>query len=313
MRSRAIVIGLVLATTAPVVAQPAGAQAETLFRQAKDLMAKKKFAEACDAFAASQKLDAAISTLLNLADCREKNNQLATAWGLFLEAERGTRTDPGAAQLHSVALARSQKLEARLSTLTINVAAPASGLAITRNADAVESGAWNHKLPIDGGSYTIVAKAPGRIDWSTKIVVATEADTKAIEVPALAEASTTVVEAAHREPPPPPPSHHRSRALPIALAVGAGVLGAGAIGFEVLGRNTYDKSLAEMADQAHRTSLWQSANHQRYVAEGLAVAGLASASIAIWLFVRGGHDEAATTTALIPVVTPNGLALDGRF
>lgn len=31
------------------------------------------------------------STLLNLASCRERNGQLATAWGLFLDAERATR------------------------------------------------------------------------------------------------------------------------------------------------------------------------------------------------------------------------------
>src|SRR5262249_6041948 len=67
-------------------AQPAGAQAETLFRQGKDLMAKGKIAEACAAFDASQKLEPTISALLNLAACREKNGQLATAWGLFLEA-----------------------------------------------------------------------------------------------------------------------------------------------------------------------------------------------------------------------------------
>ena len=32
-----------------------------------------------------------VATLLNHASCREKNEQLATAWGLFLEAERQTR------------------------------------------------------------------------------------------------------------------------------------------------------------------------------------------------------------------------------
>jgi len=80
-----------LALSAPAHAQSSGAQAETLFRQGKDLLAKGQIAEACAAFDASQKLDPNIATLLNQAACREKNGQLATAWGLFLDAERQTR------------------------------------------------------------------------------------------------------------------------------------------------------------------------------------------------------------------------------
>src|ERR1043166_9179048 len=125
-----LVLLALLASVAPVgpavriaAAQPSGAQAETLFRQGKDLMAKGKTAEACAAFDASQKLDPTISTLLNQAACREKNEQLATAWGLFLEAERQPRTasDAPPQQLHQVAASKAAKLEPRLSTLTITV------------------------------------------------------------------------------------------------------------------------------------------------------------------------------------------------
>src|SRR5512147_2936876 len=83
-------------------AQSSTAQAETLFRQGKDLIAHGKIAEACAAFDASQKLDPTIATLLNQAACREKNGQLATAWGLFLDAERQSRAaaDEATRQLH---------------------------------------------------------------------------------------------------------------------------------------------------------------------------------------------------------------------
>jgi hypothetical protein len=82
---------VVLALCGQAAAQSAGAQAEVLFRQGRDLMAANKFDDACAAFAESQRLDPAITTLLNLAGCREKAGQYATAWGLFLEAERQTR------------------------------------------------------------------------------------------------------------------------------------------------------------------------------------------------------------------------------
>src|SRR3954447_25768971 len=105
------------------LAQPAGAQAEVLFRQGRDLLAAGKVAEACSAFEESQKLEAAVTTLLNLAGCREKLGQFATAWGLFLDAERQTRSASDAAtrQHRDVAKARAQKLEPRVSKLTINV------------------------------------------------------------------------------------------------------------------------------------------------------------------------------------------------
>src|ERR1043166_8117115 len=57
-------IVVLLALSAGIAhAQPSGAQAETLFRQGKDLMAKGQTAEACAAFDASQKLEPRLATL----------------------------------------------------------------------------------------------------------------------------------------------------------------------------------------------------------------------------------------------------------
>lgn len=55
--------------------------------------------------------------------------------------------------------------------------------------------------------------------------------------------------------------------------------------------------------------MWHSANTRRYVAEGLAVAGVASAGIAVWLFVRGSGEHVA------PVVAADraGVAVFGRW
>src|SRR5262249_50959378 len=58
---------LAAAVRTPAQAQPASAQAEALFRQGKDLLAKGQIAEACAAFDASQKLAPTAATLLNQA------------------------------------------------------------------------------------------------------------------------------------------------------------------------------------------------------------------------------------------------------
>ena len=128
-----------------------------------------------------------ISTLLNHADCREKNGQFATAWRLFVDAEGQTNTDPALLQLNTVAATRASNLQARLSKLSIDVA-PAyrlDGLEILRDANLVEPGLWNHLQPIDGGTYRITARAPGRVTWSTTVIVNPEGDVQVVAVPEL--------------------------------------------------------------------------------------------------------------------------------
>lgn len=311
-------------------AQPSGAQAETLFREGKDLMAKGKIAEACAAFDASQKLDPTIATLLNQAACREKNDQLATAWGLFLEAERQTRTASDAAtqQLHQVAASHAARLEPRLSTLTITVPADnrVAGLEVLRGGDPVDPGAWNRALPVDGGTYRITARAPGNAAWSSTITIASERDAKAIEIPRLKAAALEPprVDRAAAPPSDAGPAAHdaavdqpRSRLVPLALGGAALGLAGGALGFELWAQSIYSKSKAE-ADDAQQTSLWHSANTRRYVGEAMAVASLACAGVAVWLYLRPADESPAAQTAgvqLAPMVGGDraGLVVSGRY
>jgi hypothetical protein len=309
-------------------AQSSTAQAETLFRQGKDLMAHGNIADACAAFDASQKLDPTLATLLNQASCREKNGQLATAWGLFLDAERQSRaaTDAATRQLHQIATDHAAKLEPRLSTLAINVAPEnrVGGLEILRNSEPVDPGAWNKALPVDGGTYKITARAPGNADWSSTVTVLVERDAKTIETPKLKAAALKWSGAAGATSSSHPASaasdHPRSKVLPLVLGAAAVGLVAGAVGFELSASSTYDQSKREM-DNAKQDSLWSSANHKRYLAEGLGVAGIACAGAAVWLYLRGGEPEASAPTTQVSrlLVQPflgsdrAGLVLTGRY
>jgi hypothetical protein len=313
-----------LALSAAAHAQSGGAQAETLFRQGKDLMAKGKIAEACAAFDASQKLDPTIATLLNQAACREKNEQLATAWGLFLEAERQTRTATDAAtqQLHQVAATKAAKLEPRLSTLTVTVTDQnrVPGLQVLRGGEPVDPGAWNRALPVDGGAYQITARAPGNAEWSSTITVGNEHDVKAIEIPRLKAAALDELpgHTADRGEAAPAPRRGRSKVVPLALGGAAVALAGGALGFELWARSTNSQSLDEKTSNDRRISLWHSANDKRYVAEGLGVASLAAAGVAVWLTLRpaaGPPDERTARIELAPIVARKaaGLVVVGGF
>jgi tetratricopeptide (TPR) repeat protein len=312
-----------LALSAPAHAQSSGAQAETLFRQGKDLLAKGQIAEACAAFDASQKLDPNIATLLNQAACREKNGQLATAWGLFLDAERQTRsaTDAQNQGHHQTAAAKAAKLEPRLSTLTIAVPGDSrvAGLEVLRGGDPVDPGAWNRALPVDGGTYRITARAPGNAEWSSTITVGNEHDVKTIEIPKLKAAAleSPVAASPEADRPAQRPGHPRSRVVPLVVGGAAVALAGGALGFELSARSTYNSSKTEV-DNDKQTSLWHSANNKRYVAEGLGVAGLAAAGVAVWLYLRPGAeapDGGMARIELAPLVAREaaGLVVVGGF
>jgi hypothetical protein len=131
---------VVAAASSRAVAQPASAQAQRLFDEARKLLAAGKLPQACAAFESSQKLDPAVTTLLNLADCREQNHQLATAWGLFIDANRLARTANNA-KLAKVASNHAHKLEPRLSKLAIAVPSDSqvAGLEVRRDNELVLS------------------------------------------------------------------------------------------------------------------------------------------------------------------------------
>jgi hypothetical protein len=302
-----LIVGMTTAARAEPASQPsASAQAETLFRQGRELLAAGKIAEACAAFDSSDHFGPAITTLLNQAACREQNGNLATAWGHFVEAERQTRdaTEPKLAEYHAIATAHAATIEPRLSHLTITVPASVQrpGLEISRASSTITIGEWGRALPVDGGSYTIIAKAPGFTAWSTTISVGTERDEKTVVV----------------QPLKPVPSRLRAHALPAALGGGALVLIGGAIAFELTGENTSQQSMTASASQ--RAPLWNTANMERHVAEGLAVGGIALAAVAVWAYLR---DDRGSEPALgrigsgriEPLVTSDraGVQLLGHF
>lgn len=295
--SRAVIVCVAIAMPAAADAQPTpAAQAEILFEQGKQLMTEGQIAAACAAFESSQKLEAAITTLLNLANCREKNQQLATAWALFLEAERQTReTDK---DLNAIANERAASLAPRVSKLTLVVEEGRSGVEIRRDGQIVVPATWNTALPIDGGRHTISASANGYQTWQTEVTIENERGARTIEVPELVAAAA------------PPPARRRSRAVPITFGIGALALAGGAVGFELSARSVYERGKTEV-DNAKQESLRESANTRRYVALGLGAAGIACAGVAVFTYLRVRRGE----SRVVPSASASsaGLTLVGTW
>lgn len=191
--------GFLVAVTLSLVAAGAEAQtssdralAETLYQDGRRLMDEKRFPEACEKLAESQRLDPATGTLLNLGACRESEGKLATAWAIFTEAEDAAKRD-GRDDRVAFARERIDALAPRLSKLTIEVpdGARVEGLVVKLDGSEVGKAAWGVAAPVDGGTHVIEAAAPGRRPWRGEVEVQPEGDQQRITLEVLTEEATT--------------------------------------------------------------------------------------------------------------------------
>ncbi len=329
--ARAALLAIAAIAAAPVLASADTnvAQAESLFKDGQALMKKKEYAAACEKFEASQKLDPLPSTLLNLADCREKNGQIATAWNHFLKVKIDTTGVKKYKEMHSGAEMRANRLEGRVSYLTINVPDDnrVTGLVILRNGEEVDSSLWNQALPIDGGNYEIEGKAPGHEAWSTTVTVENEKDKESVTVPKFKEVIEPAVEPTNPEeavidskPHVEPddgfedaPSRGMSGKRKLALGVGiGGVIALGVAGlFEMQTQSTYDDAVANQ-DPVERREIYDDAVAKRRLAVITAGVGLVCVGAAAFLWFTGGAeatDADGTALRLVPTIGADGVGV----
>jgi hypothetical protein len=147
------------------------AAAEALFDEAKSLMTARRFTEACPKFAASQAMDPAVGTRLNLADCLEQLGHTASAWAEFRAAAAAARAK-GQFERAEVARKRAAALERVLVRLSV---VPPLGsndaVEIRKNGAILERGSWGVALPVDPGRYVVDASISGNRAFRTEVDV----------------------------------------------------------------------------------------------------------------------------------------------
>ncbi|MBN1609017.1 MAG: hypothetical protein JW940_20485 [Polyangiaceae bacterium] len=162
--------------------------AVTLYDQAQQLMQQGRYEEACPKYAESNRLDPQLGVLLHLADCYEKEGRFASAWATFRDA--ADLADRRADARSLAAKDRASALEGRLSRLTISVPpeSAVSGLEVERDGTTIGSALWGTAVPVDPGSHTVRATAPGKVPWESTVEVTEVGAAAAVTVPALADA-----------------------------------------------------------------------------------------------------------------------------
>jgi hypothetical protein len=181
-----VVLASLLLNAKAAHAQDSAATADVLFNDARAAMAAKKFDAACAKFRESNRLDPAVGTLFNLANCEAQRGQLVTAWTLYRQVLEKLPPDDSRA---SVAKAQIQSLDARIPRLTIRARGEMpAGTVVTIAGLALSPASLNSPLPLNPGRYAISVASPGRSTQEFSVALA-EGD--AAEFPVFVGASAS--------------------------------------------------------------------------------------------------------------------------
>lgn len=185
------------------------ATAERLLQEGKSQVAAGDLEAGCASFSKALEAQKHPRIRINLADCREKQGRLATAWAEYIEVKRMSRElsekEPSEQKRLAYVEEKIKALEPRLSFLLVTVEVKVPGLELSRDGAVLPDGA---KIPIDPGQYTLQARAPGFVSWSQSVKVQGEGTTQSVSIPALkplpgAEPATPTSASAVPTAPPP--------------------------------------------------------------------------------------------------------------
>jgi hypothetical protein len=334
MMTRTLVVPVLalLASVALPLAAPRGAAAQTtpqdqavaqsLYDEAKKLMAASKWPDACPKLEESQRLDPTPVTEFYLADCYERAGRTASAWTTFLDLAATEHRNSGAkaAERERVARDRAKGLEPRLSQLVIDVPATArvAGLVVKRDGEAVREGQWGSPLAVDPGKHTVEASAPGKVTWTATEDVQSPGASTTVHVEALADAPVVASPTNPGLPATSPttPGGETTASSPlktVGLIVGgvgvAGLAAGGIFGFLALSKNSSANSghcggSLGGANQCDATgvSLRSDAVSFGNISTIAFIAGgvLAAGGATLWIVAPSGHVQAT------PAVGQNG-------
>jgi hypothetical protein len=332
--AHAVVLGF-LATVAGAVPARADsdgdkALAAKLFKQGRDAISAGKLDEACTRFEQSFKLDPAIGTKLNLADCLERKGLLAAAYRLFDEAANEAAKGRKEGR-ESFARERAEALAKQLVRVEVSIADPSvKGLKVTIADVVVAKEAWGVPRYLAPGVIEVEVSAFGYEPFHTTIE-GRAGEVRKIEVPALPRAEiethgpgkpetdkglptvtqpgagvdTGVVSTEHRRP-------SRTGAYVVG-AVGVALIGT-SVGLGFAARSKFRGadcgSKAGLPDGVCSPMGQTTTDDARMLADvgtGVAIAGAVAVGVGVYLWIRAGRRRDHVVVA--PTVSDDGVGV----
>lgn len=316
----AILLASVVLSPARALAQNADnkVQAEALFEEGRRLLDAKNFAAACPKLEASQKLDPGAGTLLNLAACYEGNGQLASAWVTYKDAAAAAQgRHPDWADQASK---KADELKPKLSHLTVVVSQSVPGLEVKRDGNVIAEGVLGAAMPVDPGTHRIDATAPGRVPFSTQVVIPASQGSATVTIPVLGAQAGPATQTSV-----PSKAGNTQRLLGVVVT-GVGVVGIGVgavFGVLALGKKSSasnncspDYTVCKTQDGIDDVN---AAKSDGFVSTVTLIGGAAFATAGIVLYLTAPHaekqpDSAATIQARLGAPgAPAGFSFGGSF
>lgn len=292
------------------------AAADALFRAGRAALASGDIALACSRFAESYRLDPAVGTVMNLADCEERAGRLDVALAHFAEARDALA--PWDFRMRVVEK-RIADLDKRVPRLTL-VSSAKLPRETTLECDGVELGVGSLgvALPVAPGTHTCTMHVPrhadGRVDVELKegehLCAAIEPGASVTEAKTLALAPEPPTRRQAQPSSPPPQRRGPNRTLVYVLgAVGVtGMIVGGTSGVLALrAGNDYRAHCTPECDQAgaDAASTGRTMVVVSPIAFGIGLAGLGAAAM---VFAFGNRAKAAMVQ-----IAPTGLSVALSF
>jgi tetratricopeptide (TPR) repeat protein len=309
-----LAVSVALGTLAGVADANNKDKAEAQFKRGKQLMADKRYADACEAFEKSFKLDPGIGTQLNIAKCYEEWGKIGRAFLSYQAAEKMAKdaSDPREPKIRELIVA----LEPEIPHLTIKAPANApSDLEVTLDRRPVEK--LGEPFVIDPGPHTIewwITGSPKK----TKIVVVDRGGESevSIDIPVVPSRKDTFV-AAPVAPAGPPPGRNQ-RLAGIAVG-GAGILAIGVSSYMTLSaRGDYNDALdahcGGMTNNCDMTGLEitrdaRSTANKATIVFFAGVALVGGGAALYFLAPKGPERSAERAVYVTPAVNPDGVGI----
>lgn len=187
----AVLLSVNAATAQETKRDPAAAEA--LFQEARKLVKAGDYAAGCPKFEAALALYPSASTMLNIADCREHEGKVASAWEAYHRALGLNRETQGAKRQESIEQAIKEgirKLEPRLPKLLIKVESPPPDVKVLRDGKEIPTSALGEALPADPGAHEVTVSAKGYRS-ETRSVTLREGETTDLDISLVKENGPT--------------------------------------------------------------------------------------------------------------------------
>ena len=291
-------------------AQPT--EADKKFEEGRKKLAAGDYAEACRLFAASQTLDPAIGTLLNLGECTTKQDKPVEARKYFFEAE-------------AMALARGDAERAMFARKQYDLLAPRVGMLFI----TVDQRVTDPKISVDGevidlaviqrgplevlrGPHTVSLHSGSELVTSHDATVDGQLVTINLEPKApeqdIIVTKTTAAKAAGLQ------KRTRSK-TGLYVAIGGAAVFAGGVGLAFSAKDKYDDARKLYDTGQSRASLddINDARKTGNIATIISVAGLAAIGTGTILYFISGKSAGKTEVALVPTIGGASAMVSGRW